>query len=53
MKELNKIELNEIIGGSVLTAALINAIVRGAEYIMDLGRRLGSSIRRMIIRDYC
>lgn len=53
MKELNKLELNDVVGGSILTAAFINAVVRGATYIMDLGRRLGSSIRRMITRNYC
>jgi len=53
MKELNKKELNLVMGGSILTAAFINAIVRGAEFIMDLGRRLGSSVRRIIKKSYC
>lgn len=53
MIELNERELNEIIGGGILTAAFFNAAARCATLIMDLGRRLGSSIRRIITKRYC
>ena len=44
--KLNERELLEIKGGS-LSASLINGLVRGISIICDLGRSLGSTIRRI------
>lgn len=44
---MNKEELVEVRGGiQVLSSTAINAIVRAFETIYDLGRALGSAIRR-------
>ena len=45
MKLGNK-ELKNIKGGKTFSATLLNAIVRGITSFMDIGRYLGSSIRR-------
>lgn len=39
-------ELNKIVGGAV-TAAFLNAIARGIGTILDLGRSVGTAIRRI------
>ena len=51
MEELTKKELNEINGGA--SGALFTSVIRGAELILELGRSLGSSIRRFITKQYC
>lgn len=48
MKELTKNEMLNI-NGSGISAALLSAINKGIVSIVDIGRYLGSSIRR--IRD--
>lgn len=44
--KLNDRELLKIKGGS-LSATMINALVKGINIICDLGRSLGSTIRRI------
>ena len=53
MKELNKNEMLEINGGSVVNSALISALVKGASTFLEIGRSLGSSIRRLIANCKC
>ena len=43
-------ELKQIVGGS---ASYINALVRGVNAILDVGRSLGSAIRRLIDGSLC
>ena len=45
-------ELKQITGGA-LTAALLAAISKGINTIVDLGRSLGSSIRRIQTGNFC
>ena len=45
-------ELKQITGGSV-TASWLTAIVRGATTIVDLGRTLGTVIRRLQNGNLC
>lgn len=45
-------ELLEVTGGAV-TATLINSIARGITTIVDLGRSLGSAIRRIVSNKIC
>lgn len=52
MKELKNEELLKIIGGSV-SAAMIASLVRGINALLDLGRSLGSAIRRVKERNIC
>lgn len=51
MKLENK-ELININGGG-WTAAYLNAAARAAQTILDLGRTVGTSIRRMFSKKYC
>ena len=52
MKELNKQELLQISGGAI-SGSLINAFIRGISTILDLGRSLGTAIRRIQTRRFC
>ena len=46
MKKLKEKELKQINGGG-MTASFLTAIVRAATGLLDLGRSLGSAIRRI------
>lgn len=52
MRKLNKEELLNISGGGI-SASLLNAISRAVSTLMDLGRSLGTSIRRSISGKVC
>ena len=53
MKKLNKDELLKISGGATISASWLNAISRTVSTLMDLGRSLGTSIRRSISGKIC
>ncbi len=46
MKQLTDIELQNIYGGAI-SANMINYIVRGFDFILEIGRSLGTAIRRI------
>lgn len=46
MEKLKTNELLQIVGGISISAALINSLVRGANLILEIGRSVGSAIRR-------
>ena len=52
---MTKVENNELIkiNGGGLTAAYLNAAARAVNTILDFGRTIGSSIRRIVSRKYC
>ena len=50
---LSKNELYFIKGGVKITAALLSAVSKGVTTILNLGQILGSSIRRLIKKNYC
>lgn len=50
--ELSKKELNEIVGGGI-SGAILTSIIRGIGQIYEIGRGIGSSIRRFITRRFC
>ncbi len=52
MKTLSKQELLEISGGAI-SGSLINALIRGIGTILDLGRSLGTAIRRIQTKQFC
>lgn len=52
MKELTKEELNNIKAGD-LTGAFITGIVKAFNCLYELGKSLGSSIRRYTTKKYC
>ena len=43
--QLSNEELKNLIGGS-LTASFLSALVRGFNFILDLGKTIGTAIRR-------
>ena len=53
IKMLNKQELLAVTGGGTITSSMLNAIARGISTITDLGRALGSAIRRMVSGKIC
>lgn len=53
MKRLNQQQLTLIEGGASFTAAFVTAFVRGINAIMDIGRSLGSAIRRINDNNIC
>lgn len=52
MKKLNKEQLLKITGGSI-SATLLNALVRGVNVFLDVGRSVGSAIRRFFSGKKC
>ena len=52
MKELTKEELKQISGGAI-SATLINAFVRGMNTFLEVGRSLGTAIRRLVTKNVC
>lgn len=53
MKELDNKELMNIEGGFSITGSIINAFTSAVKAIVDLGRSLGSSIRRISSNNLC
>lgn len=49
---LTQQELHQIMGGAV-TASFLNAIARGLNTILDLGRSVGTAIRRIGNNSVC
>ncbi len=50
---MKKEELMSIIGGSGITSAMLSSIVKIGDIILDLGRSLGSAIRRIYKGKLC
>ncbi len=53
MIKLNNNELVLINGGFSFTGTIINAFVSAGKFIYELGRGLGSSIRRINSKNLC
>lgn len=51
--ELDRRELFTIVGGISISGTLINAFVRGINSLLDLGRSLGTAIRRIRTGSIC
>lgn len=45
-------ELNNIDGGAV-SASYLNALVRGASFLYDLGRSFGTTMRQTVYKTHC
>lgn len=50
---ISKNELIEIRGGINITSTLINSLAKGIDILLEVGRSLGGSIRRMIDNNAC
>lgn len=53
MRKLTKEEQLHIVGGVSISAALIGNLVRGANIVLDLGRSVGTAIRRIQTKKIC
>ena len=53
MSELNNNELLEIAGGINWTGTFFSSIARAIDTVMDVGRSLGSAIRRLADGSLC
>ena len=53
VKEIKYNELHLIEGGLNVTASLINSITAGVKIILEVGRSLGSVLRRGTTGDIC
>lgn len=54
MHKLSDLEMQQINGGNAfLTAAFISSITRAGNCILDVGRSIGSAIRRIYESDSC
>ena len=49
--QLSEYELNKYIGGA--NATFLNAVIRGFTFVLDLGRTIGTAIRRGISGNAC
>lgn len=52
MSQISNSELKQINGGAI-SASFITAIVRGINSVLDLGRSLGTAIRRIVTGQKC
>ena len=50
---LSKNELVQVKGGATITYSLINSLTKAVSTIFDLGRAIGSSLRRIVKNDFC
>ncbi len=50
--KLSEYELSNLQGGAI-TAALLNSVARVLNTVLELGRTVGSSIRRIYSKNYC
>ncbi len=50
--KLKEIELYELKGGAI-TSNLLNSVARLITTVLELGRTVGSSIRRIYNKNYC
>ena len=53
MKEINKEEMLKVIGGAGFKASFLSSIVRGVNSFLDVGRSIGSAIRRLSEKKVC
>lgn len=51
--EIKKEELMKINGGESISGSLINAFTSGIKAILEVGRSLGTSLRRMFDGNLC
>jgi len=53
MKELDKNELLSVDGGININGTLITSLTKGINVLLDLGRSLGTAIRRIGSKSLC
>ena len=53
MKKLSNLEMKNISGGGTISGSLFSALAKGFNIFVDIGRALGSSIRRLVNNNMC
>ncbi|MDO5569335.1 MAG: hypothetical protein Q4G04_04410 [bacterium] len=53
MYELQRTELAVVTGGWSFSASFLNYATKALNAVVDLGRTLGSAIRRIVTCNYC
>jgi bacteriocin-like protein len=53
MKKLSTLEMKNISGGGTISGSLFSALAKGFNVFVDMGRALGSSIRRLVNNNMC
>ncbi|MGI6329831.1 MAG: hypothetical protein ACOXZR_03145 [Bacilli bacterium] len=53
MFELQKEELLMINGGLTISGSLVSSLVKGISVFLELGRSLGTAIRRVVTNNLC
>ncbi len=53
MKKLNDIELKKINGGIKFSAALFSSAIKGVTLLLELGRSVGTAVRRIRTNKLC
>lgn len=51
MQELDKKEMLAVEGGIAITSTLISTLIKGADLVFEIGKSLGSSIRRLLMSE--
>ena len=51
--KLTNNELKMVIAGATISSSLINSFFKGVNALLDIGRYLGSSIRRITEKSIC
>lgn len=53
MRNLDKSEMIQINGGSTISSAFVSSLTRAGTILLEIGRSLGSAIRRMYEGNIC
>lgn len=53
MERLKKEEMFLVKGGTSLTSAMLNALMRTVSVMFSVGQAVGSAIRRAVNKNYC
>ena len=53
MKKLENNNMKMVKGGSGVTAAMLNAVIRTVSTMFSIGQAIGSAIRRATSGNYC
>ena len=53
MTNLDEEKLNLLSGGETITGTLVTALTSGVKALFDVGRSLGSSVRRLSSDEIC
>ena len=53
VEHLNKYQLEQVVGGVNLTGSLITSFTKAITSLMDIGRSLGTAIRRVAGKSVC